>query len=800
MIPKLLFKAANNIGLPIHVGKICRKLFTSILFLIPFIIKAQVSVIPSDSAALFAKYLSGSGVTITNASLNCPKDASGIFNGVNSTLGLDSGIILTTGNIISLLGPNLSSSTGYNNSGDGDSTLNKYLKIINPSSPYLTQNACVFEFDVQSSADTLVFEYVFASDEYSEFANSNYNDLFAFFISGPGIAGVQNIALIPNTTIPVTINTVNCQNNSPYYLCNDPKNNVCSSVYSCPVNANTTTFGYDGFTTVLQAKQFVELCKTYHLKLAISDVADPNYDSAVMIRAGSLRSKGVEIIPQSAYADFSANGPTAVEGCLDAKILFKLNQPAASRVVNHFTLAGTAINGTDYSFVTDSVVFQPGDTAASVTIHPLQDNIIEGTESVLIIPRSLCTGLPMDTVYLYIADEIYEKVSNDTAVCVGNSVTLHVTDNSLYTYNWSPAQNLSCATCSTVVVSPAASTKYFVNITMGSCSAEDSVSVTVVDIIPDAGPDINVCKGASAILNATGGTLYKWKPAAGLNNPEISNPVASPAVTTTYTVEVSEAVGCQQSDSLIVTVLPEFTGAVSRDTTICKEGTANLRASGGVSYLWLPATGLSNSTVASTTAAPENPTTYTVVITNADGCEDTLSSVVDFYSESSVTVSAPQTIPTGQGIQLNASGGIIYEWLPDAFINHTDISSPYVNPVESTTYTVIITTERGCVFTKTIPVIVINAIKIFVPNAFSPDGNNNNDIFVYIAQGNFKLESFKVFNRWGEIVFKTETEGIGWNGRFNGMLESTGTYVYEIKGTDAENNSIIVKGNVTLIK
>ncbi len=800
MISESIFSKANNLGISVHKGKIRRMLLSAVLFLTPFFVKAQVSVIPSDSAAMFAQYLTGSGVTITNASLNCPQNAAGFFNGVKSNIGLDSGIILTTGNIISLLGPNLSSSTGYNNSGDGDTTLNKYLRVINPSSTFLTQNACVLEFDVQSSADTLVFEYVFASDEYPEFANSNYNDIFAFFISGPGITGEPNIALIPNTTIPVTINTVNCQNNSPYYLCNDPKSNICSSGYSCPLSTNATTFGYDGFTTVLQAKQFVQLCKTYHLKLAIADVADPNYDSAVMIRAGSLRSKGVVITPQSAYTDSTVTAPAAVEGCLDAKIFFKLNQPAVSRVVNHFTLAGTAINGTDYSFVADSVVFQPGDTLASVIIHPLQDNITEGAESVLIILHSLCTGMPMDTSYLYIVDEINRKVSNDTAVCVGNSVTLHVTDNPLYSYTWSPAQNLSCSTCNVLTVTPSNSTKYFVDITMGNCKAKDSVSVTVVDIVPDAGFDVKVCKGASVTLNATGGTIYNWLPATGLSNPGISDPVARPAVTTTYTVEVSDTIGCQKSDSLVITVLPEFTGVVSRDTAICKEGTANLWASGGVSYLWSPATGLTNSTSAVLTASPTTPTTYTVVIINADGCTDTLSTVVNLYSESLVTVSAPQTIQTGESFQLSASGGIIYEWLPDEFINHTNISSPLVNPSESVTYTVVVTTDNGCVFTKTVPVIVINAIKIFVPNAFSPDGNNNNDIFVYIAQGNFKLESFKVFNRWGEMVFETATEGIGWNGRFNGALEPTGAYVYEIKGADAENNPIIVKGNVTLIK
>lgn len=778
-----------------------RRLFLiSIGLLSVLLVKAQVNVIPSGSASQLAQYLTGSGVTITNAVLNCPQDASGLFTAVNSTLGLDSGVILTTGNVISLLGPNTSSSTGYNNSGGGDSELDAYLKVINPSSPFVTQNACVLEFDVQSSADTLVFDYVFASDEYPEFANSNYNDIFAFFISGPGITGSQNIALIPGTTTPVTINSVNCQNNSPYYLCNDPKNNSCSSAYLCPTDPNLTTFGYDGYTTALQAKHFVQLCQTYHLKIAVADVADPNYDSAVMIRAGSIRSKGIVVIPQSAYLDPATETQSAVEGCLDAQFIFKLNQPAAGRVVNYFTVAGTATNGVDYSFIPDSVVFQPGDTIATVTVHPLKDNITEGAESVLIFSRSLCTGLPMDTIYLYIVDAIDKSITNDTSVCPNSPVNLTVTANPAYSYSWSPVAGLSCVTCNSTSTSPGSTTKYVVDVSVGGCITKDSVTVTVIDIIPDAGPDAQICNGGSVILNATGGTIYQWTPVAGISNPTSSNPTASPSVTTTYTVEISEAIGCAETDTVVITVLSEFTGIVSGDTTICKGGTAFLSASGGISYLWSPVTGLNNPVSNITNASPEISTTYSVVVTNPDGCKDTLSVAVGLYSETVVPVSSPQPINNGESVQLTASGGVSYEWYPNEFISSTDMASPVVNPTESTTYTVVITTDKGCVFTKTIPVSVRNSVNIFVPNAFSPDGNNNNDIFVYIAQGIFKLESFKVFNRFGELIFKTESERIGWDGKFNGMPEPPGTYVYEIKGADAENNPIVVKGNVTLIK
>jgi gliding motility-associated-like protein len=123
-----------------------------------------------------------------------------------------------------------------------------------------------------------------------------------------------------------------------------------------------------------------------------------------------------------------------------------------------------------------------------------------------------------------------------------------------------------------------------------------------------------------------------------------------------------------------------------------------------------------------------------------------------------------------------------------------------VNPSVSTTYTVTIISEEGCEYVRFVPVIVKTFTEIFVPNAFSPNGDGNNDFFVYIARGIFKLESFKVFSRWGEMVFRTDVPEIGWSGTFNGQPMSVGAYVYEIRGSDSENQSIVFKDNFTLIR
>ncbi len=231
--------------------------------------------------------LFGGGVIISNVTLTAPGGSWGTFDGINSNIGLDSGIILTSGKIANAVGPNTSGSVGtlYYAPGDPD------LTALSGS---VTNDACVLEFDLQVTGDTLTFNYVFGSEEYPEFVDS-YNDIFAFLISGPGITGEQNIAIVPGTTNPVSINNVNCQNNSPYYICNDPYDYLCPNSYNCPNNSNSTTVQYDGFTTVLTASIVLQPLQTYHLKLAIADAVDSGYDSGVFIEAGSLSS--IVILP-----------------------------------------------------------------------------------------------------------------------------------------------------------------------------------------------------------------------------------------------------------------------------------------------------------------------------------------------------------------------------------------------------------------------------------------------------------------------------------------------------------------------
>jgi hypothetical protein len=255
---------------------------------------AQINVTPSQTAAQLAQMLTGNGVVVTNPTLNCPMQANGLFFTVASNLGLDSGIILTSGRaqtVGTLIGANGAGTliASNNNNAAGDPQL---AALAGQTS----NDACVLEFDFQPAGDTIKFDYVFGSDEYTTY-NCSINDMFAFFISGPGIVGQKNIALVPGTTVPVAISTINngsgytASPSNPCYV-NTLGNGPYTQYY---VTNNGTSVTYNGFTTVLSAISAVTPCTTYHLKLAISDASDYILDSGVFLKAGSLTSNAISV-------------------------------------------------------------------------------------------------------------------------------------------------------------------------------------------------------------------------------------------------------------------------------------------------------------------------------------------------------------------------------------------------------------------------------------------------------------------------------------------------------------------------
>lgn len=255
---------------------IIRKLYFSVAMVAALFqaSNAQITWTTGYTADSLASYLAGPGVEIDNAVIDCHSLAFGMFDCVDCNVGIDSGVILTTGRVSNIAGPNNSGSTGTNNGWPGDPDLNAYPGVGT------TNDACALEFDVFSPGDSLSFQYVFGSEEYPEYVFS-INDAFIFMLSGPGYPVATNIALIPGTALPVTIDNVNATTNPAYYIANGTGG---TGVYA----TDDYYIEYDGFTVVLTAEAVVTPCEWYHLKLVIGDESDFVWDSGVFLKAGSL--------------------------------------------------------------------------------------------------------------------------------------------------------------------------------------------------------------------------------------------------------------------------------------------------------------------------------------------------------------------------------------------------------------------------------------------------------------------------------------------------------------------------------
>lgn len=214
--------------------------------------------------------LVGSGVTISNISYTGANVASGIFSGGDGIIAFNSGIVLTSGSAKNVIGPNVSDSISLDNGLSGDTDLNALAG-------YQTYDASVLQFDFVTAANTVFFRFVFASDEYNEFVNSQFNDVFAFFING------QNCATVEDD--PVSVNTINYGNPYGFLPYSHPELYINNDLSDGGGSINTEM---DGLTDVLTCSASVTPNQTNTMKLAIADASDHVYDSAVFIEGASL--------------------------------------------------------------------------------------------------------------------------------------------------------------------------------------------------------------------------------------------------------------------------------------------------------------------------------------------------------------------------------------------------------------------------------------------------------------------------------------------------------------------------------
>ena len=541
--------------------QIAVKGFCAAVFMLCFSLFANAQLTTNNTQTptqLVQNVLLGNGITVSNITYTGNSNARGFFNGATSNIGLASGVILTTGDIINAPGPNSGGGEGTDNSLLGDPDLDQISGVS-------TFDACVLEFDFIPLADSVSFRYVFGSEEYPEFVGQTFNDIFGFFISGPGIAGpytngAKNIAIIPGTSTPVTINDLNNGSNDCPPLGTGP-NGPCANCAYYVNNCSGTTVQYDGFTTVLEAKATVVPCQTYHIKLAVADGFDGVWDSGVFLEANSFSSGTVNISAEASYSS-TLNDTALIEGCGDAIIHFERTGSTSSAQTVYYTITGTAANGTDYVQIPDSIVIPAGQTTADLTLSSIGDGIPEGSETIIITLQlgSICTGAPQPFIALTISDAPplnLVSVSNDTVLICPGTVTLSITVNGGIpgcNYSWDSGQNTQ-----SINVNPAVTTTYTVTVsdTCGNQSIVESITVGLPNYVPMVitASDAAICGGDSALITATvtGGIpnyTYTWDNGLGDGQTFYVNP----AQNTNYIITVTDSCSLSATQTILVSV------------------------------------------------------------------------------------------------------------------------------------------------------------------------------------------------------------------------------------------------------
>jgi gliding motility-associated-like protein len=589
--------------------------------------------------------LIGQGVQVSNFQFTGNPASRGFFDGSSSNIGLASGVILSTGRAIDAVGPNSTTAGSISEEGTdfmrpGDAA----LSAISASS-LGTHDASVLEFDFIPSSDTVQFRYVFASNEYMFWVNptNNINDVFAFFVSGPGISGEQNIALLPGTTTPITMLNVNANTNSQYYIDNGDDAG----------EQGGTSVNYNGFTRVLTAQVLLTSCQSYHIRLAIADGGDGTYDSAVFLEAGSFSSPTVSLSAETNYTS-TTGSLDLVEGCSSMSLTFERSEPFDAPLTVGLNFSGTATVGADVTNIPNTITFPAGQGTTTITFNIVQDGVAEGVETMTIALDQLnpCSSGPASSVTITIQDVVPMSLQITPSLALGcpTPSTIDVVVSGgypVYEYQWNGAAD----TDASITVNPYSTTNYTVIVT-DACgfiaTATSTITVNYQQMVVSV-PSVVVCNGDDALLvsTVTGGMgiiSYLWD-GGGTD----STLALTPTSTVSVVLQVTDDCGISESTMATVTVEEldaSFTQQLVKHSTIQFTNTTV----GATNFSWDFGDG--------EVSIRESPLheyaeegTYPVIltVTNSNGCQSFIEDTVTVYPPLHVYIPNSFT-PNGDGV------------------------------------------------------------------------------------------------------------------------------------------------------
>ena len=463
-----------------------------------------------------------------------------------------------------------------------------------------------------------------------------------------------------------------------------------------------------------------------------------------------------------------------------------------------------------------------GNTNVEVNWKDLEGNILgtgfelsvtpQVTTSYVVMATDTLGCMKFDTITVFKPDPTFEVIAtNDSTYCYIQTITLTVTSVAGVTFEWFNANNELIGTGPSVEVTPGVHSCFHVIGTdpLG-CQAADTVclSPTYFALIITT-EDEQFCDDESAILNVNviDGVTYEWFNSSDELLGTGPSVTVSPNVLSCFYVVGTDSLGCQDTDTACVNPI-YFDASISGEQAICIGDPNQLcvvdNFNQNLTYIWAPG----GETTECITVSPNDETTYTVTVTNEDlGCKDTLNFTVEIYEfDPAIVITADPPDPyLGETSQLtvNQNPNFQYEWSATPTETVAPVFNPIVTPSASSTYCVTVTDDHGCTGTAcysfSLPELFCDERDIFVPNAFTPNDDDENDIFM--VRTNYMLTDveMRIYNRWGEQVFSTNDINLPWDGTFNGQELSPDVFGYFLSVTCPNGERYFKKGNVTLL-